>query len=68
MTKQQAVRRLLARRHLGANALSTDLLQPLGIQFETFLRFAQRSDAEDLVYKLCDKLEMELANAAQKAP
>lgn len=36
MTKNEAIQKLTETREL-----STDLLEPLGIQFETFLRFGQ---------------------------
>lgn len=40
LTKEQAIVKLRETKEL-----STDLLEPLGISFESFLRFAQLSDA-----------------------
>jgi hypothetical protein len=40
--------------------LSTALLPALGIQFETFLRFAQRPDADALLQQLIARYRREL--------
>ena len=47
MTKKQAMQELVE-----TGKLTTKLLAPLGISFETFLRFAQRSDAAEIKAKL----------------
>lgn len=56
MTRADALARLKATRQL-----STEMLDPLGIRFESFLRFSQLSDASaaDIVTKLILKLESE---------
>ena len=52
LTKQQAIAKLQNTRQL-----STDLLQPLNISFELFLRFAQLSkkQEQDIIEKLIKK-------------
>lgn len=52
MTKQQAITKLITTREL-----TTDLLKPLGIAFESFLMLAQRSDADVIVEKLVKQYE-----------
>jgi hypothetical protein len=54
MTRQQAIQKLKSTRQL-----STGMLAPLGISFESFLQFAQLPDAKckELVEKLIVKLE-----------
>ena len=54
MTKVQAITRLKKTRQL-----STGMLKPFGISFESFLRFAQLSDerCEQLIDQLIAKLE-----------
>ena len=51
MTREQAIRQLLE-----TGELTTNLLGPLGIAFESFLQLAQRPDADQIVKRLAAQL------------
>tara|TARA_A100001515_G_C4555340_1_gene204819 strand:+ start:879 stop:1085 length:207 start_codon:yes stop_codon:yes gene_type:complete len=59
MTKEQAIKKLTETR-----ILSTDLLEPLGISFETFLKFAQLNRHQQGV--AIRNLIIKLQNESQK--
>ena len=63
MTKEQAIQKLTSTR-----ILSTDLLEPLGISFETFLKFAQlnKQQQEDAIRNLIIKLNNEMNSDPNK--
>jgi len=56
-SRKKAIRELVRTRQL-----STAMLAPLGISFESFLRFAQlpKERADEITEKLIAKLEVEL--------
>lgn len=47
MTRAQAIEKLITTRDL-----TTAMLEPLGIEFDTWLQWCQRSDAEEILDKL----------------
>ena len=49
LTREQAIKKLKT-----TGKLSTDLLEPLGISFESFLALAQRSDSDKIEAKLVE--------------
>jgi hypothetical protein len=61
MTKKQHNAKIKAMRELvKTGELTTKLLAPLGISFESFLKLAQRSDSKEIVAKLVAKYRQEL--------
>ncbi len=55
MTREQAIERLKETREL-----TTDLLEPLGISFESFLRLAQHPDPQAIIEKFIQILERQV--------
>ena len=62
MTKTDAMKKLVETREL-----STDLLEPLGIRFESFLKLAQlpKAEADAVIEKIVKQYETELAKTAE---
>ena len=60
MTKKEAIQKLIENR-----ALSTNLLKPLGINFESFLKLSQmpKDQAKNTIIRLIDHFENELINS-----
>lgn len=55
MKKTTAMKKLIE-----TGKLTTKLLEPLGISFESFLKLAQRSDSDAIVAKYIEKCKEEL--------